>query len=94
MTHPLVGRLVEAITLSAPGRVCAELVRMSKPVGIDPDKRVIRPSPVFLEVALRVSSTRETVSRTVNALLKDGVLSRETGAMLIHAPDALKSRIK
>ena len=36
-------RLVEAITLTSPGRVCAELLRLSKPIGIEPEKSVIPP---------------------------------------------------
>ena len=87
-------RLVEAITLSAPGRICAELIRMSKPVGVAPDKLIIRPNPVFVDLALYVNSTRETVSRTVNGLLKEGIVSREAGAILIHNPERLKSQIR
>lgn len=87
-------RLVEAITLSAPGRVCAELMRLSTRVGVEPMMSIVRPNPIFSELALRVSSTRETVSRTVSDLVKDGVLKRETGALLILQPEELKLRIK
>jgi len=87
-------RLVEAVNLSAPGRVCAELLRLSKPIGIDPDKSVIRPGPVFVELARHVSSTRETVSRTVNELIKAGIVSKETGALLIMQPERLEDRIR
>jgi len=39
----MMNRLVEAVTLSSPGRVCAELLRLSHPFGIEPDKFIIRP---------------------------------------------------
>ena len=87
-------RLIEAYTLSAKGRICAELLRISTPIGMDPDKTLIRPNPVFVELAVRVNSTRETVSRTVSRLQKNGVISREPGAILIHKPAFLKSAIK
>lgn len=87
-------RLVDAVTLSSRGRVCAELMRLSKPIGVSPDKSIVRPNPVFKHLALRVSSTRETVSRTVSDLQKKGILSREAGAILIHKPDALRSHVK
>lgn len=86
-------RLVEATTLSSPGRVCAELMRLSNPIGIDTTKLIVRPNPVFTELARRINSTRETVSRTVSRLAKEGVIKRETGAILILKPDALKSKI-
>lgn len=87
-------RLVEALTLSAKGRVCAELMRLSQPSGVAPGQWVVRPNPVFVDMALRVNSTRETVSRTVSALQKQGIVSREAGALVIHKPDALKAAIQ
>ena len=90
----MTNRLVEAVTLSSPGRVCAELLRLSRPVGINPDRLIIRPTPIFVELASRISSTRETVSRTVSQLQKSGILSREPGALLIHNPAGLQARLK
>lgn len=87
-------RLVEAVTLSAPGRVCAELKRMAKPIGRDPDSQIIRPNPVFVEVARRISSTRETVSRTVSRLCSLDVLSRTSGAIIIKDMERLERRIR
>lgn len=90
----MMNRLVEAVTLSSPGRVCAELLRRAHPVGVDPETLIIRPTPVFVELALHINSTRETVSRTVSQLMKSGILSREPGALLIHKPEALQSRAR
>jgi len=90
----MTNRLIEAVTLSSPGRVCAELLRLSKPVGVDPSKLIVRPNPVFIDLALRVNSTRETVSRTVNELQRSGILSRESGALLIAKPDTLRAKVK
>ncbi|MDB2439261.1 Crp/Fnr family transcriptional regulator [Hellea sp.] len=87
-------RLVEALTLSAKGRVCAELMRLSNPIGIDPEKHIIRPNPIFVELALRISSSRETVSRTVSELQKKGIVSREPGALIIQNTDRLKAAIQ
>lgn len=90
MTH----RLIEAFTLSAKGRICAELARLSRVIGIAPDTRIIRPNPVFVELAERVNSTRETVSRTVSDLQKKGILAREPGAIIINHPDRLRAGIR
>ncbi|MEP6341998.1 MAG: Crp/Fnr family transcriptional regulator [Maricaulaceae bacterium] len=90
----MTARLIEAVNVSSPGRVCAELLRLSKPIGVEPDKLIVRPAPVFVDLALRISATRETVSRTVNRLQKDGVLSREPGALIINDLMALEAKIK
>jgi len=86
-------RLVEAFTLSARGRICAELTRLSAPIGVDPGRHIIRPNPVFVDLALRVNSTRETVSRTVSDLQKKGVVSRAPGALIVESPDRLKAAV-
>lgn len=86
-------RLIEANTLSTRGRICAELKRHSKPIGIEPDKHIIRPKPVFSEFALRVGSTRESVSRTVSDLSKKGVIFRQTGALIISDMGKLEACI-
>jgi len=87
-------RLIEANSLSARGRICAELKRHSNPIGIEPGKHIIRPTPVFSEFALRAGSTRESVSRTVSDLAKAGVIVRETGALVISNMKALEARIR
>jgi len=87
-------RLIEANTLSARGRICAELKRYSKPIGIEPDKHIIRPRPVFSEFALRAGSTRESVSRTVSELVRTGVILRQTGALVISDMGRLEACIR
>jgi len=87
-------RLIEAFTLSAKGRVCAELSRLSRVIGILPENLIIRPSPVFVELAERVNSTRETVSRTVSELQKKGIVRREAGALIITKPQGLIAAIQ
>ncbi len=87
-------RIIEAYTLSAKGRICAELSRLSRIIGKAPDTRIIRPNPVFVDLAERVNSTRETVSRTVSDLQKKGILAREPGAIIIKNPDRLRDGIR
>ncbi len=89
----MTSRLIEAFTLSTRGRICAELSRLSRIIGIMPENLIIRPSPVFVELAQRVNSTRETVSRTVSGLQKKNIIAREPGAIVILDPDALRRAI-
>lgn len=87
-------RLVESLTLTAKGRVCAELARLSNIIGIMPEKQIIRPAPVFVELGMRVNLTRETVSRTISELQKKGIVSRQVGALVIENPQQLKAAIR
>lgn len=94
MSEQFMLRLIEAQTLTATGRICAELKRQSKDIGIDPGKHIIRPVPIFSELALRVGSTRESVSRTVSMLTKRKIIIRRTGALVIDDPAALETLIR
>jgi CRP-like cAMP-binding protein len=89
-----VSDIVDMHTLSVRGRICAELLRRALPIGIDPDRQIIRPSPVFVELARRLNSTRETVSRTVSELQNKGILVREPGALVIASPDRLRDAVE
>lgn len=84
----------EVATLSVVGRVSAELLRLSSQIGVEPSKRVIRPCPVFTELAVKLSTSRETVSRTITNLQRKGVISRTAGAIIIERPDLLQQLIK
>lgn len=83
------GRMVERMTLSAPGRVYAELLRLAA-LG---DGAAIRPAPVLAALAVRVQSTRETVSRAVSALERRGIVRREDEALVIVAPRRLEELV-
>ena len=82
-------RIYERTAISARGRVCAELLRLAG----QGDGAVIRPLPILSDLALRVGTTRETVSRTVSALERRGILKRETGLFILVAPRRLEEEI-
>jgi CRP/FNR family cyclic AMP-dependent transcriptional regulator len=82
-------RMVERTTLSAVGRIHAELLRLAR-LG---DGHTLRPAPVLAALAVRVQSTRETVSRTINALERRGVIRRDADALVIVAPHRLEEMI-
>ena len=83
------GRMVERTTLSAAGRVHAELLRLAR-AG---DGRTIRPAPVLAALAVRVQSTRETVSRTINALERRGLIRRDAEAFFLVAPQRIEEMV-
>jgi CRP/FNR family cyclic AMP-dependent transcriptional regulator len=84
------GRMVEQVTLSAVGRIHAELLRLAAQ---SDDGATIAPAPVLSALAVRVHSTRETVSRTISALERRGLLRREDDALLLTAPQRLEALV-
>ena len=82
-------RMYEHAALSAVGRVYAELLRQAR---ASPDL-AIRPCPVVADLALRVSTTRETASRAVNALERRGIIRRDAEALVVVAPHRLEEMI-
>ena len=87
-------RLIEADSLSISGRICAELKRQSKTLDLNSNSAIIQPIPVFSDFALKVGSSRESVSRTINELCKSGVIIRKPGALIIASEDDLLARIR
>jgi CRP/FNR family transcriptional regulator, cyclic AMP receptor protein len=82
-------RLAEGATLSATGRIYAELLRQARAgAGM-----AIEPSPVLSSFALTVQSTRETVSRTINDLVKRGIVRRDAQRLVVVAPHRLEELI-
>ena len=89
-----INTIIDLNSLSVKGRICSELMRLALPIGINPDRHIIRPSPVFVELARRLNSSRETVSRTVSELQGKGIIARESGALIIEDPDRLENAIE
>lgn len=82
-------RLSEFTFLKAKHRLYAELLRLSRPRTAHPDQRIISPTPPQAEIADRISSRREIVSREMKTLEREGLLSRERGGLVLTQPDAL-----
>ncbi|MBV1900467.1 MAG: Crp/Fnr family transcriptional regulator [Kordiimonadaceae bacterium] len=83
-------RLFEVSSFSAKGRVYAELLRMAEPNGSGSNKLTIKRLPTFSVFAKKVNSTRETVSRTVNELIRMGYVKREGHCLDIIDPEGVE----
>lgn len=86
-------RLAEQSFLQAKHRLYAELLRLSKPRLGHPDQRSISPPPTQKELAERIGTRREVVSREVNALNKQGIFEKTRGALVIVNVPELQKRI-
>lgn len=83
------GRMFERAALSSVGRVHAELLRQAR---LRKDLR-ISPAPVIADLALVVSTTRETASRAVSGLERRGIIRRDADALVVVAPHRLEELI-
>lgn len=78
----LSARIAE-LTYTVEVRVCAELERLARDAGAVEGRVELRPSPRRGEIASRVNTTREQVSRTVSQLQQAGLVMQIRGALVI-----------
>jgi CRP-like cAMP-binding protein len=71
-----------------PARICAELLRLAEPTGKGPARIV--PPPKHADVAAKVSTHREAVSRVMSELARRGVIAKGRGEILIKDRAALE----
>ena len=76
-------RIVEFSALSVKSRIHAEILRLAKSNMITINSAEIVPSPTHLDIANRISTHREAVSREISDLTKSGILKRSDGKLLV-----------
>lgn len=76
-------RMVEHAFLTARQRLCAELLRLSRPRWNKPDQRVISPPPRQEDIADRIASRREVISRELSALAREGLVEKTRGGLVL-----------
>jgi CRP-like cAMP-binding protein len=86
-------QLSEHAYLTAVERLYAELLRLSAPRKGQDGQRSISPPPTHQELAERIGSRREVVSRALTALRKDGLMELTRGALVLPDPGKLNRRI-
>jgi CRP-like cAMP-binding protein len=78
LVRGLTDTVIELSTLGVQNRIHAELLRLARAGGAGPDanSRVVSPAPTHAELAARVSTTREQVTREMSTLAKSGLLEK------------------
>ena len=90
LVRRLSDRLAEFSFLKAKHRLYAELLRLSRKRSGHLDQRIVSPALPQAEIADRISSRREIVSREMKSLEREGVLERAGGGLVICDPKRLK----
>jgi CRP/FNR family transcriptional regulator, cyclic AMP receptor protein len=90
----LANRVNEFSAFDVRARIHAELLRLSRPARAGDKQGVISPPPTHAELAARVSSHREAVTRELNRLKRAGLLERRRGALVLLDPAHLSVLIE
>jgi CRP-like cAMP-binding protein len=79
----LIDRVVEFHALPVPERVRAELLRLVRSEETDGNRVVLSPAPTHADIASRVGTNREAVTRVLGELTKMGLVSRSGSDLTI-----------
>ena len=88
LVRDLTERLFEFSTLGVHERVYAELLRLARLAGVRANRARLEPPPNHSDIASRVGTYREQVTRELSAMVKQGLLERGDHALVI--PDVAR----
>ena len=93
LVRALSGRVIEFNTMTVNQRLYAELLRLSDFSETNEDVAEIRQMPTHADLASRIATHREAVSRELKQLCDSGLLCKCGGAVSITKVSALEERI-
>jgi CRP-like cAMP-binding protein len=88
----LASRVTEFSTFDVRHRIYSELLRLAH--AQDGGVAIITPPPTHAELAARVSTHREAVTRELKSLERAGLITRRRGAIVLLKPSELSARIE
>ncbi|MGH8618461.1 MAG: Crp/Fnr family transcriptional regulator [Burkholderiales bacterium] len=88
VVRELTDRVFDFSTLGVQNRVHAELLRLAREAGVERNAARLDPAPRHADLAARVSTYREQVTRELSALRKRGLIRRSGSALLV--PDVAR----
>lgn len=90
----LTDRIFEFSTLAVKNRIHAELLRLARRAAPEANEAVLCPPPTHAEIASRISTHREAVSRELSRLAQIGVVRREGSSLLVTDIKRLASMVR
>ena len=76
-------RVIDLSTLGVQNRVHAELLRLARDAGCADNHSRLSPAPTHAEMASRISTNREQVTRELNALQQRGLVVKDGKALVL-----------
>lgn len=89
----LTERVFAVSTLPVRFRILAELVRMADEAGTRDGRVEIRPAPTHMQIATRIGTHREAVTRELRSLAREGLLEQHGRSLTIADVDALRDQL-
>lgn len=89
----LTERIFEFSTMAVNNRIHAELLRLSMASGVEGNVSILAPPPTHAEIASRVSTHREAVTREINRLAQKGLLAKEKRTLIVTDFAALQELV-
>lgn len=83
LVRSLSDRVVEFSTLAVRSRIHAELLRLGRDHMTTENSALIAPAPTHSDIANRISTHREAVSRELSDLARSGIAERRDGGLFI-----------
>lgn len=83
LVRQLSERVLDLSTLAVQNRVDIELLRLAHDAGVIDNQARLEPAPAHADIASQVSTSREQVSREINALMRAGMLRKEGRALIV-----------
>ena len=77
-------KVFEFSTLSSSSRIHAELLRLARAHRDSDNSAQIMPAPTHADLASRTNTTRESVTRALNRLKKDGLIDTSRQCLTVH----------
>lgn len=84
LVREMTNRVFDLSTLGVRNRVHAELLRLGRQAGIEGNTARLEPAPTHSDIANRVSTYREQVTRELSALSAQGVIAREGRCLVLR----------
>jgi TolB-like protein/class 3 adenylate cyclase/Tfp pilus assembly protein PilF len=86
----LAGRLLELGAQPVQRRTWVELLRLARQAGIEENRSRLDPAPTHNDIASRVGTSREQVTRELSRLVREGLLERAGRSLVLRDVAALE----
>ncbi len=84
LVRSLSERVVDMSTLDVRGRLNAEILRLAQAGKTEGNRAIIDPAPKHMDLASKISTAREEITRGISALTRSGLLARHGSAWVIN----------
>ncbi|MEM8793483.1 MAG: Crp/Fnr family transcriptional regulator [Pseudomonadota bacterium] len=91
LVRNLTTRVLEYSTLHGPRRLVLEIIRLAEDAGAEDGRVELDVFPTHHDLAARISSHREAVSRQLSELMKGGLLEKDGRRMVVTDLNALRA---